>query len=191
MGTGGSYVVAGEVVHLRLGQHAVVCGDVSPLSPKCDWAVERTLKLRLPERRRVASDDDELGLAGAQSLQGGLVAERDLAGLERLLDGIPCCIMLLRGRTLIVSASLALMDSAALWFFLGAIASVGRATVEYALVEDCRDAEFWWKSNFETAKIEMRGCLRRQETSVSPLAPPKTAASARERVNAGHIRHTI
>ena len=39
------------------------------------------LELRLAERRGVASDDDELGLAGAEGLEGGLVAESDLAGL--------------------------------------------------------------------------------------------------------------
>ena len=43
--------------------------------------VKRTLKLRLPERRGVASNDDELGLAGAKSLQSRLVAKSDLAGL--------------------------------------------------------------------------------------------------------------
>jgi hypothetical protein len=46
-----------------LGQHAVV------------------LELTLAERRGVAGDDDELGLAGAEGLQGGLVAQSDLAGL--------------------------------------------------------------------------------------------------------------
>jgi len=40
-----------------------------------------TLELRLPERGRVARDDDELGLAGAQSLERGLVAQSDLARL--------------------------------------------------------------------------------------------------------------
>lgn len=46
-----------------LGQHAVV------------------LELRLAERRSVASDDDELGLARSQALQCRLVAKGDLAGL--------------------------------------------------------------------------------------------------------------
>ena len=54
-----TYVVAGEVVDSSLGQHAVV------------------LQLGLAERRRVASDDDELGLARAQRLEGGLVSEGD------------------------------------------------------------------------------------------------------------------
>lgn len=42
-----------------LGQHAVV------------------LELRLAERRSVASNDDELGLAGSEALEGRLVAESD------------------------------------------------------------------------------------------------------------------
>ena len=43
--------------------------------------LKRTLKLRLPERGGVASNDDELGLAGAESLQSRLVAKSDLARL--------------------------------------------------------------------------------------------------------------
>lgn len=35
------------------------------------------LKLRLPQRRSVASNDDELSLAGSQTLKGGLVSESD------------------------------------------------------------------------------------------------------------------
>ena len=42
---------------------------------------KRTLELRLSQRWCVASNDDELGLAGAQCLQRRLVAECDLAGL--------------------------------------------------------------------------------------------------------------
>ena len=44
--------------------------------------MEHTLKLRLPERRSVASNDNELGLSGAESLQSRLVAKSDLAGLR-------------------------------------------------------------------------------------------------------------
>jgi hypothetical protein len=58
-----TYVVASEVVDGGLGEHAVV------------------LELRLAERRSVASNDDELGLARSQALQCGLVAKGDLAGL--------------------------------------------------------------------------------------------------------------
>jgi len=55
----GTYVVAGEVVDGCLGKHSVV------------------LELRLPQGRGVASNDDELGLAGAQALEGGLVTQSD------------------------------------------------------------------------------------------------------------------
>jgi hypothetical protein len=48
------------VVDASLGQHGVV------------------FELRLAERRSVAGDDDELGLAGAKGLEGGLVAKSDL-----------------------------------------------------------------------------------------------------------------
>lgn len=49
----------------------------------CDCCVNssHTLKFGLPQRRRVASDDDELRFAGPQSLESGLVAESDLARL--------------------------------------------------------------------------------------------------------------
>ena len=59
----GTYVVAGEVVDGGLGQHAVV------------------LELGLAERRSVASNDDELGLARAEGLEGRLVAEGDCVRL--------------------------------------------------------------------------------------------------------------
>lgn len=42
---------------------------------------ERTLELALPQRWRIAGDDDEFRLAGAQRLEGGLVAERHFPGL--------------------------------------------------------------------------------------------------------------
>lgn len=54
-----TYVVTREVVDGGLGQHAVV------------------LELRLAERRSVASNDDELGLAGSETLEGRLVSESD------------------------------------------------------------------------------------------------------------------
>jgi hypothetical protein len=47
------------VVDRGLGQHGVV------------------LELRLPQRRGVTSDDNELSLAGAQALESGLVTEGD------------------------------------------------------------------------------------------------------------------
>jgi hypothetical protein len=59
----GTYVVAGEVVDGGLAEHGVV------------------LELRLAERGGVAGNDDELGLAGAEGLEGGLVTKSDLSGL--------------------------------------------------------------------------------------------------------------
>lgn len=55
----GTYVVAREMVDRGLGKHGVV------------------LKLRLSQGRSVARDDDELGLAGTQTLEGRLVSESD------------------------------------------------------------------------------------------------------------------
>jgi hypothetical protein len=70
----GTYVVAREMVDRGLGQHAVV------------------LQLGLAERGGVAGDDDQLGLSGAQALEGGLVAQGDLSGLhhqgEPGVDGV-------------------------------------------------------------------------------------------------------
>lgn len=54
-----TYVVAREVVDGCLGQHGVV------------------LELRLAERGGVAGNDDKLGLARAEGLEGGLVTESD------------------------------------------------------------------------------------------------------------------
>lgn len=42
----------------------------------------RTFKLRLPQRRRVAGNDDELSLARTETLEGRLVAQSNLAGLS-------------------------------------------------------------------------------------------------------------
>lgn len=54
-----------------LGQHGVV------------------LELGLAERRSVASNDDELGLAGTQALECGLVAQGDCEVLLNLRCSIP------------------------------------------------------------------------------------------------------
>ena len=54
-----TYVVTSEVVDGGLGQHAVV------------------LELTLSERRSVASNDDELGLARSEALEGRLVTKSD------------------------------------------------------------------------------------------------------------------
>jgi hypothetical protein len=61
MSDGCAYVVSAEVVNGGLGKHGVV------------------LELRLAQRRGVSGDDDELGLAGAQTLEGGLVTESNLS----------------------------------------------------------------------------------------------------------------
>ncbi len=54
-----TYIVASEVVDVGLGKHRVV------------------FQLGLAERRGVASDDDKLGLSGAEGLEGRLVSESD------------------------------------------------------------------------------------------------------------------
>jgi hypothetical protein len=109
----GPYVVAGEVVHGGLAEHGVV------------------LELRLAERGGVAGDDDELGLAGAEGLEGGLVTKSDLSGLfwRFVSMGAVWCRNSASMRTLIVSANLALMLSAVFAPFLGAIAMVFREVV--------------------------------------------------------------
>jgi hypothetical protein len=81
-----SYVVAREVVDSGLGQHAVVCTiSISLLFSLSLFNLFDsgclTLELRLAERRGVAGDDDELGLARAESLEGRLVSKCDLTGL--------------------------------------------------------------------------------------------------------------
>jgi hypothetical protein len=89
------------VVDRGLGQHGVV------------------LELRLPQRRGVASDDDELRLAGTQALEGGLVAEGDPTIVSELVLREAQCPTYLPD--FITSARRELMESAVLLFFLGAI----------------------------------------------------------------------
>jgi hypothetical protein len=60
---GRTYVVAVEVVDGALGEHGVV------------------LELGLAEGRGVAGDENQLGLAHAELLEGGLVAEDDCASV--------------------------------------------------------------------------------------------------------------
>lgn len=72
------------VAHTRgLGKHGVV------------------LELRLPQRGGVASNDDELGLASAEALEGRLVSEGDLTGLHNKrkarVDGVGGSLVLLGG----------------------------------------------------------------------------------------------
>ena len=83
-----------------LGQHGVVWGNVSNAFGVANTAL-LTLKLRLPQRRSVAGNDDELGLASSQALEGGLVAEGDLTGLHHKrkarVDGVGGSLILLGG----------------------------------------------------------------------------------------------
>jgi len=60
-------VVASVVMHAALRQHGVV------------------LQLGLTQRRAVVADDHKLGSASAESLEGGLVAQRVLARLDHNL----------------------------------------------------------------------------------------------------------
>jgi len=77
-----AHVVSSEMVDGSLGQHAVVCATVSKSRQTSGKLMAvRTLKLGFPQRRRVAGDDDELSLARAKSLEGGFVAQSNLAGL--------------------------------------------------------------------------------------------------------------
>lgn len=71
------------MVDSSLGQHAVVCVVRQPLLLFLlrTAVVSRTLELGLAKRRGVAGDDDELGLARAQRLEGRLVAKSDLSRL--------------------------------------------------------------------------------------------------------------
>lgn len=90
------------------------------------FCIQRTLELRLAERWGVAGDDDKLGLAGAEGLEGRLVTKSDLTGLwERCQHCRTLHSPALWGlRTLIVKASLALMLSDVLVLFFGAIVLV-------------------------------------------------------------------
>lgn len=103
-----TYVVASEVVNGGLGQHAVV------------------LELTLAERRSVASNDDQLGLAGTKALEGRLVTKSDceemLVVFWRDNRGWIDCVPL---PDFITSANLELMLLASFLLFLtGAILSI-------------------------------------------------------------------
>ena len=95
-----TYVVSGEVVDRGLGKHGVVWCNVSNAFGIVN-TILLTLKLRLPQRRSVAGNDDELGLASAEALEGGLVSEGDLTGLHHKrkarVDGVGGSLALLGG----------------------------------------------------------------------------------------------
>ena len=78
--------------------------SLSEISDCCACSPEKillTLELRLPQGRGVSGDDDELGLASSQALEGGLVAEGDLTGLHHKrkarVDGVGGSLVLLGG----------------------------------------------------------------------------------------------
>ena len=84
------------------------------------------LELRLPQGRGVASNDDELGLAGAQALEGRLVTQSDptksvsYSCQEQDPTYLP---------DFITSARRELMESAVLLLFLGAIFARRKSSV--------------------------------------------------------------
>lgn len=106
-----------------LGQHAVV------------------LELGLAERGSVASDDDQLGLAGAQALEGGLVAERDYSAMSVFCIVFAGCNS--SGHVplpdFMTSASLELMLLASRLLFLTAILTVSGAVRRQESLSRC-----WW-----------------------------------------------
>ena len=81
-----SYVVSGEVVNGGFGKHAVVCQVCQSLPLRISDTETPTFELGLAQRWSVAGNDDEFGLARAQSLECGFVAECDLAGLHLVVS---------------------------------------------------------------------------------------------------------
>lgn len=65
--SGSTYIVAIEVMHGSLREHGVV------------------LQLRLAQRRAVASNEDQLGLAGTEGLHGGFGAHGDFEKVVSIL----------------------------------------------------------------------------------------------------------
>jgi hypothetical protein len=107
-------------VDRSLGQHAVV------------------LQLRLAERRSVASNDDQLGLARAQRLQRALVADSNLAGLhdKRQLgvDAVGIAlVLLLRGHCVDFVKRLPRLSSLKSWSWADARKKIARIII----------TEFW------------------------------------------------
>lgn len=98
-----TYVVAVEVVDGGLAEHGVV------------------LELTLAEGRSVAGNDDELGLARADGLDGGLVAKGDLSA-QAVSDDLVLACRELTYPDFITSARRELIESEVL-VFLGAISA--------------------------------------------------------------------
>lgn len=137
-----TYVVAREVVHGSLCKHAVV------------------LELTLSQWWCVASDDDELGLARSQALEGGLVAECDLARLQRkemLADGLLSSVVACRRITYLDCQGQFGVDAVGglgslLWCHLDFDGSSG-------LVDVLMD--MWWCASREVLRIlTNRECVR-------------------------------
>jgi len=113
-----TYVVTGEVVDRGLAQHGVV------------------LELTLTERRSVGGNDDQLGLAGAEGLDGRLVAQGDCSprqqcrprfenvGGEDVCDNVPL-------PDFITSARRELMLSPDFLLFLGAISTQLKSSLDF------------------------------------------------------------
>lgn len=97
-----THVVASEVVDIGLGKHGVV------------------LELGLSQGRSIASDDNELGLAGSKGLEGGLVTECDCAVVS-MDSSLIVCLDVAPLPDFITSARRELMLSAVFLAFFGAI----------------------------------------------------------------------
>lgn len=83
------------------------------------------LELTLAERRGVASDDNQLGLARSKAFQGGLVAESDCKYVRFLLALTPKAVE--NNQPLpdfITSARRELMESEVFFAFFGAIVAL-------------------------------------------------------------------
>lgn len=129
-----THVVASEVVDIGLGQHGVV------------------LQLRLPQRRCIASDNNELSLAGSEGLEGGLVTESDCQRwLACVLDG-RSFLVVAPLPDFITSARRELMLSAVFLAFFGAI--VARYSVGLSSEGCCAPAKWVvvWKDRLSCCR---------------------------------------
>ena len=76
-------------MHRRLGQH-LRRGSAVVLVPEeatgCTYGV--VLKFRLPQRRGVGGDQNELGLAGADALESALVTQRHFALFQQVSQDV-------------------------------------------------------------------------------------------------------
>lgn len=127
------------------------------------------LELALAERRSVSGDDDQLGLAGAEALEGGLVAESD-CGIRSEVDlqtfevrrDLPLPLLM-------TSASLELMLLASLLLFLMAILTVWRGGDPWEL-GGCRLMDCF-AEGLSSQKVLGYRCLWRKKISGAGLKP--------------------